>query len=492
VPEANSSLAQYLSVVRRQLWLVVLVAGLALGVTFAVTSQQESRYRASMKIVVGQGGGVFQPEFSNATDTFTATMSNLLKSDVVARTVISDLGLQVTPKKLLSDLKVSSRPQSSVLEVSYTSPSRSQSLTILREIGSVFTQLVRVKLGTISTPSQASPGSLQVQPISASVFDPAHAEQGRVSPRPVRNLLFAGILGLVLGIALGFIRENLDDRLRNTRDAERWFEAPVLGTVPKGLRGRQPAILSEKGGGRAAPHAFESLRLLGANLQFAQGGFAGPSILVTSAAPEEGKSTLVAHLGVSLALAGHEVICVEADLRRPRLYKYLGADPAQPGVVEVLRGAVPLEGALQTVLPGVSFNGQRPAVQRRSTSEKTVITSPDGGRLRVLPSGTIVQTPTSVLTPENVERILEQLKTMCDFVLIDAPPLLLVADAFPLVLKADTVIVVARQGRTTRQHAQTVTGTLAGLGVQHVGVVVTDAVAANGYKYAYGPQPAQR
>jgi capsular polysaccharide biosynthesis protein/Mrp family chromosome partitioning ATPase len=487
VPEDQLSLQRYLRTLRRQAWIVALMVALAIGAAALITSRQQSTYRSSMKVVVGQGGGVFQPEFSNATDTFTSTMTNLLRSDIVARTVISNLQLEQTPKSLLNHLKVSSKPLSSVLEVSFTSPSRTRSVTILREVGSVFTNLVRVKLGTVARTSPTTPGQVQVAPISASVFDPAHAEAGRVSPRPTRNIVIAGVLGLILGLVLAFVRESLDDRVRSSKDAEEWFGAPVAGTLPKGMRGQRPAPLTADDG-RKQQHVLESLRMLSANLQFAHGGAAGPSILVTSAIPEEGKSSVVANLGAMLAQGGNDVVVVDADLRRPRLSNYLSATHQTGGLVDVLQGSTTLERVLTDVpLLSVPQNGRVPT--RNPTRVGTRRPEPKrAGRLRLLGAGTATTASTALLTPEAVERLIKDLAELCEYVVFDAPPLLAVADSFPLALKSDTIIVVARQGRTTRQNAESVRDTLSGLGAKNVSVVVTDGASQAAYAYSYRPE----
>jgi Mrp family chromosome partitioning ATPase len=489
VPEDQLSFQRFVRTLRRQAWLVALTLALALGATALLTSQQPSMYRASMKVVVGQGGGVFQPEFSNATDTFTSTMTNLLKSDIVARKVIANLGLKQSPKSLLSHLKVSSKPLSSVLEVSYTAPSRTRSVTTLGQVGSVFTNLVQQRLGTVTKLSPTTPGQLQVQPISASVFDPAHAEPGRVSPRPKRNLVIAGVLGLAIGLVLAFVRESLDDRLRSNKEAEEWFGAPVAGTLPKGIRGKPPPALTADNG-LHQQHMLESLRLLSANLQFAHGGPAGPSILVTSAIPEEGKSSVVANLGTTLALSGHDVIVVDADLRRPRLSNYL--QTANPiGLVEVLQGRTALEPALNTVplIPMPRRDGKavvRTRTGRRVSDESAL--RERTGRLRILGAGSANERSMSLLTPEAVEDLISALAEQCDYVVFDAPPLLAVADSFPLALKSDTIIVVARQGRTRRHNAEAVRDTLTGLGVRNVSVVITDGTSTTNYPYTYTSQ----
>jgi capsular polysaccharide biosynthesis protein/Mrp family chromosome partitioning ATPase len=479
--DAQPSLRHYLHVLRRQGWLILLTVAIALGVAGIITANQDSVYQASTKIVVGQGGivigkngSLFEPALTSDVNRFTATMTNLLKSNVVARTVIDDLSLRMTPEKLLNRLDVTTKPDSSVLEVSYRGNDQGEVVRILRDTGRVFTRLVRDRLGAGAAPNtdaQTTP------PVTTSVFDPAHLEPGRVSPRPARNLAIAGGLGLLLGLVFAFARESLDDRIRTRRDAEDWFGAPVMGSLPRGIRGRS---VPELGGPQR--QTAEALDLLRANVQFAQAGPSGGAIVVTSAEPEDGKTTVVANLGLTLALAGHDVICVEADLHRPMLLQYLGVREGIYGLTDVVSGRVKLDRALQPVpLPVSSNNGAGEPERPRSNL-------PDAsaaGRLRVLGTGRKPDRPSAFLGAgrEQIVKLVEQLAGEADYVLLDTPPILALADAFPFALTADTVLVVARHGRTTKQNAQAVRSTLEGLGAKRVAVVLTDVRGQDGYGY---------
>lgn len=478
MPETQSSLRHYLQVLRNQAWLIALSLLIALAAAAFALSRQTSIYQANMKMTVTQGGN--QVVLNSDASRTTATMASLLKSIVVGQTAIRNLGLNTTPESFLAPAHVTIRPEASVLEISYTSASTAQAVRNLRELGRVFTALVRENF-------RGDPKA-GVQPIRVTVFDDAHLVPGRISPRPKRTLAFAGVLGVVLGLILAFARESLDDRIRSRRDAEEWFGAPVIGSLPKGARGKPPPGIGSRRT-RRSDELVEALDLLRANVQFAQAGGSGRTILVTSALPEEGKSTLVANLGVALARAGNDVICVEADLHRPRLNHYLAVTPPKAGVADVLQGKIDVRRALQDVQLGdPSANGAGPN-WKAAGREVGAAAQRNGhlGRLRVLPTGELPSTPSAVLTTRAISDLIEKLRSDARYIIFDAPPLLLVADAFPLVLKADSVLVVARQSRTTKHNAEAVRMTLEGLGAEHVSVVLTDAPQREGgYGYAYG------
>ena len=509
--DPQPAIRQYVDVLRRQFWLIALTTVITVASAAALVSSQDPVYQASMKVVVGQGGGVFEPEFGGAVQPFTQTMTNLLESDIIARRVIEKLGLEQTPKEFLDDLHVSSRPESSVLEVSYQDTDKERAVASLDEVGTIFTRLVEERLS-----ARLRRESLPA--VTVSIWDDAHLEADRVSPNPARSLAFATVLGLALGLVLAFARDSLDERIRGRRDAERAFGAPVVGALPSGVRGATPLLVG--GEGRRTGELIEALRLLRANLLFSEAGIRGRTVAVTSGLPGEGKTTVVANLGVLLALAGHNVICVDADLRRPKLHEHLNLSPDGAGLGDVTEGRVSVTDALREVVPGAVAPQEADGMKRRlSDAARGVVpggvareeaaemkrrrrlpartgagatdasTAPNGwgataqdpnggpGRLRVLLANHSPGAPPDLLTADRVSELTERLSEHADYVIFDTPPILEVGEAFPLALVADTVFVVAREGRTTARTAEAVRLTLEGLGVSRVSVILTGSNA---------------
>jgi capsular polysaccharide biosynthesis protein/Mrp family chromosome partitioning ATPase len=451
--EATPQLRHYLRFVRREAWLILLVPAVALGLAYAVVSRQHSVYRASMGILVAQGGGAFQPQLGN--QALTQTMTNILKSDVIAQRVVAEMHLPMTSSDLLKKLRVQVNPDSSVLNVSYDSENRQEGLKILTQVGKSFKALVREELGISG--NLKKPGPLL---IVADVFNPPHLEPHRVSPQPGRVYGFAVGLGLALGFVLAFARESIDDRVRGRLDAEKWFGAPVIGALPRGFRGNALA------GGVQNRHAqaAQALQLLRANLQLRLEAM-GPTLLVASPHDREGKTTVVANLGMALALAGQEVICVESDVRRPSLHQLLGISERVPGLVDVLERRIELEDALREVeLARLSVNGSTSTVGREL-----------GGRLRLLPAGAPPSDPTAVMSRERTAELVQELSKRASYVIFDSPPLLAAGEVLPLALAVDSVLLVARQGRTTREGAEALRTTLEGLGVRRLAIVLMNA-----------------
>jgi Mrp family chromosome partitioning ATPase/capsular polysaccharide biosynthesis protein len=460
----ESPLRQYLQILKRQAWIVALVPLVTLAATFALLELRDPVYRASTTLVVGTRARTDLPP-QLGTSGVTRTMNNLLASDLIARSVIRRHRLNMSVEDFLKKLKVEVLPDTSVIQVKYESTQPRLALSVIAEINRIFTQQLADTLGTESPGVRGRPGSFR---IVVRTFDPPHLEPEPIAANPVTSLLFAGMAGIVLGILLAVAREALDSRIRGRRDAEAWFGAPVLGALPKGLNRRPPPGVGAAVGA-AEDRRAASLDLLRARLQFTQrgdGGGGGSTILVTSPGSNSGKAAVTANLAASLARAGERVVCVDANLRRPSLHRYLGLPEQAPGLVDVLESSVDLEDALIRIeLAPPSENGAKP------TGEK--------GRLDVLRAGS-PPSRADLLTPEAVEGLLERLRDRADYVVFDSPTLLM-SDFFPLAVKSDNVLLVARRGRTTKAQAEAARETLARIGVDSVGVVLTDVRPGDGY-----------
>jgi capsular polysaccharide biosynthesis protein len=480
-----TSFAQQLAVVRRHIWIVLLTMVLAASSAYVLSRQQEPVYRASMKVLVGQTGGLFQPQFSSATQSFTQTMTSLLKSNIVAQTVVRKLQLSITPEQLLADLDVATTAESSVLEVGYNSTDGRQGVRVLNEIGETFTRLVDQRLRR--PPAASDEDMLE---ITARIFDPPHLEPEQVSPRPVRATAVAAALGLAVGLVFAFVREALGDRLRGRRDAEAWFGAAVIGALPRTLTGTSPSALADRPPQRRKfSRAPEILR---ATLQLSASDGEPLIVLVTSAAPEEGKSTVAAHLAVALAASGEDVIAVEADSDHPKLHRYLRLENGRPSAA-----ALPnIESALREVpvVPAAasSWREEHPVSLldrvRRVAADghgSSLLGNPQplsrppqsDGRLRAL----LVEDLDALReTGQPVENVVADLQSRAGFVIFDAPPIMTMGNAFPLIRAADKVLVVAREGRTRRENAELAREALERFGVRDYFVVLVDASVPRG------------
>jgi capsular exopolysaccharide synthesis family protein len=246
---------------------------------------------------------------------------------------------------------------------------------------------------------------------------------GQASPKKKLSIIAGIIAGLIIGIAGAFALQVLDPRLRRESQLRRLYRLPVLARVPRAARaGRRPLAPGE--GSPFVDEAYRTLRatLSGPRWRGKKGG--GRMILVTGSSPGEGKTTTAVNLAASLATVGSTVILVEADLRRPVLARFFSVHP-ENGVVSVLIG----RSEISDSLTHSKIAGQRLGL---------LLAEPD------FREGWV----TDLFSTAGAEAMIQDLRAMADYVVIDSPPLNEVVDAFPLAAAADDVLITTRLGRT--------------------------------------------
>jgi polysaccharide biosynthesis transport protein len=453
---SDSALGQYLRTIRRQAWLVALVPLLVVSAMYVVTKSQDPIRRASTEVLVGvQTRGVAaDPELADFA--LMRTMSAVLESDGVTSDVIRRLNLDMSAADFKDRLKVDVLPETALLKVSYDSTDPRLARNVISEVLRSFRQRVDRTL------ERREPGEKSYN-VDLSVLTPPSLQADPVGPKTGANLIFGAVAGIALGLLLAVAREALDSRLRERKEAEEWFDAPIVATLPKGMTGRPaPGVGSHRSPSPGDDRRTAALDLLRARLQFSQGGIHGPTILVADAGPDMGKSTVTANLGAALARGGKRVIVVDADVRRPRLHRSLDVQAnGAPGLMDVLSAHAELDDALISIeLPAPATNGAGPVEP--------------AGSLELLTSGRPPAPFADTFTAEAAARLIASLNKRADFVILDAPPLV-AAEAYPLAVQSDNVLIVARRGRTTKDQAEWARDTLDELGVKKVGVVLTDS-----------------
>lgn len=302
------------------------------------------------------------------------------------------------------------------------------------------------------------------------IVDAARAPSGPIEPNIPRNLLFALVLGSATGIGLAFLLEGLDNTIRSTEQAQMISGLAPLGMIPLGSKsareGPNPkrlVIASSKEAVelvtqvRPQSQMAESYRALRTSLLLSNLGSPPKVIMVTSALPQEGKSTTSINCAVVLAQKGVRVLLIDADLRRPSIHKTLGMGP-RSGLSNVLTGSTTLEQAIArtTVLPN----------------------------LHVLPAGTPPPNPAELLASANMRDVLAELRQQYDHIVVDTPPSLSVTDAVVLSPRADAVVLVIRSGQTTKQALRRSRDILAQVSAKVVGVLL-NAVDLSSPDYYY-------
>jgi exopolysaccharide transport family protein len=269
------------------------------------------------------------------------------------------------------------------------------------------------------------------------IVDVARVPTAPVEPNIPRNLAFAFMLGLTSGVGLAFLLEGLDSTVRTTEQAQMISGLPPLGMIPLGSRtareGANPkrlVIATSKEAVelitqvRPQSQMAESYRALRTSLLLSNLGAPPKVIMVTSALPQEGKTTTSINCAVVLAQKGIRVLLIDADLRRPSIHKTLGMGP-RSGLSNVLTGS--------------------------ATLQQAITRSPTLPNLDVLPAGTPPPNPAELLASANMRDVLQELRGQYDHIVVDTPPTLSVTDAVVLSPRADAIVLVIRSGQTTKQ-----------------------------------------
>ncbi|MGB9199582.1 MAG: polysaccharide biosynthesis tyrosine autokinase [Terriglobales bacterium] len=269
------------------------------------------------------------------------------------------------------------------------------------------------------------------------IINAARVPTAPSEPNIPRNLAFALVLGSISGIGLAFLLENMDNTVRTPEQAQAISALPSLGMIPLGSKttnrgpsGTRLALTSSKEAVemvtqvRPQSQMAESYRALRTSLLLSNLGAPPKVVLVTSARPQEGKTTTSINTAIVLAQKGTRVLLIDADLRRPSVHKTLGMGP-RSGLSNVLTGS--------------------------ATIQQTVVASPVLPNLFVLPAGSPPPNPAELLASSNMRELLTELREQYDHIVIDTPPTLSVTDAVVLSPRADATILVIRSGQTTKQ-----------------------------------------
>jgi polysaccharide biosynthesis transport protein len=291
-------------------------------------------------------------------------------------------------------------------------------------------------------------------------IDPADAPDFPSSPRRSVNLTLGLLCGLGIGLVLSFLAEMLDTNIKTIYDIEERLGLPMLGVVPQ----VDSKLLSPETFVRDAtsplPGAWsrlaEAYRSLRTTILLSRAGTPPQVILISSAKPSEGKTSITTLESIVFALNGARVLLIDSDLRRPSVHlRFRIANKV--GLTSVLTGKAGLEEAIVPV---------------------TALPS-----LHILPAGPIAPMPAELLGSLQMQRLVEGLRSSYDFILIDTPPVLTVTDAAVLVSVSDGVVLVLRYGQATRNVVARASEILLRSGAHLLGVVL-NAVDLQSSDYA--------
>jgi capsular exopolysaccharide synthesis family protein len=291
------------------------------------------------------------------------------------------------------------------------------------------------------------------------ILNPAPVPKSPVSPTPMRDGLQAGLIGLLIGVALAFMLQQLDDSVRSTADLERAGRPlPVIGLIPLDIDWKhrtEERVTTLESPLSATAEAYRGLRT---TLQYLALKQPIGVIQMTSCSSSEGKSSTLANLAVAFAGAGTRVAIVGCDLRKPRIHRFFGVD-GSIGLTSVLIGERTVQQALQT--------------------------SPLHRNIDVLASGPRPPNPSELLSLDSTAQIIRSLLNDHDVVFVDSPPVLPVTDALVLSRCVDASMFIAMAGKTSKRQIRRSVERLRQVNSPLIGTIINGVEAEQTYGSLY-------
>jgi succinoglycan biosynthesis transport protein ExoP len=502
--QTGLSIEQILGILRRHGRWVALSFVLVTAAAFVFSVGKTKTYTATAALVfnnnqLGQQAAGLQPVSVNNQQAQQNTNVKLVQLGDMAEKTAQQLGRPLTAGTVRRSLDVSAQGESNIVDVAATAGSPKLAAAIANTYTNQFVAeqqnsnhqyyasalaLVNKQLAALTPRQRLSAAGVALENRAQSLGVLAELRSGNVqiaqaatvptspsSPRTRRNTLLGAILGLLLGVGIAFLIERLDRRLREPADLEAIYEIPLLGVIPESTAlARSPGRNSVASNGLPDGES-ESFHLIRAHLRYFNVDRRLHTLLIASAAPGDGKTTVARHLATVTAKMGSRVLLMEVDLRRPTIARQLGVR-SRPGLSDVLIGASTVRRVTQ------SIDLDPPSSER--THRRT---------LDVIVAGMAPPNPAALIESHAMEHVLEEVKSEYDLVVIDTPPLTAVSDAFPLLSKVDGVVIVGWVGRNRRDVAQRLHETLVGAGAPLLGVIANGftsrGLGAYGYDYAY-------
>ncbi|WP_270484073.1 polysaccharide biosynthesis tyrosine autokinase [Gordonia sp. w5E2] len=434
-------------------WAVICVSALvcavlALGVSLLQTPKYEST--ATLYVTSGVGdNSAAAYQGSLASQQRVISYTKLATSDAVLAKALQSSALPIDRTTAKADVSASSSASTVLVYVTATAESPSLAADLANAVSSALVDYVSV----LESPSNGG-GPLA----KLTVVTPATPNTDATSPQTYRNVLAGLLLGAVIGSLGVIIWPKVSSRVSSESDLVEIVDKPLLGRVPTDPLLRDKGILEFHAG---SSHATEEFRKIRSNLAFINVDSPPRVILIGSAEASEGKTTVAINLAIALAESDNRVVVVDADLRRPQISNRLGTN-GSVGITTMLSGGARLS---------------------------DVITASHYPGLDVIGSGPHAPNPAELLETQRMGDLLRQLAENYDYVIVDAAPLLPVADSISLIKWVDAALLVARAGRTNAARLARAIDLISLTQIPVVGVVLTDAKRTSegsGYWYSYG------
>ncbi len=475
-------LRQYGRTLWKWLWLILLGAVIAGGVTYLVSSRSTPIYRASSQLLIQQAANPSGLQWTEVltSERLAANYARLLTTRPVLNEVAANLRLPEVSSRIIVDPV----RETQIIVLHVEDPNPALATAIANDLPAVFIsqnekqqqqrinstlEIYQTQIEGVQADIEQAQNQLQVftaleddgeeltleqaaqrarleaslaqyrsslaellrnrddvkraeanRGDTITVVEPAIEPGGPIRPRVMVNTLIAAALGMLLLVAVAFLIEYLDDTIKLPEDASRVTGLPALGSLVQYRNGdRERRLIAATNPQSPFTEAYRTLRT---NIQFSSLDKPVEKLMVTSASPGEGKSTTAANLAVVIAQSGKRTVLVDTDLRRPVLHQIFGL----PNAVGVTNALLQPEG-----------------------SDLTPFLQPTGvDNLWLLSSGPQPPNPSELLGSHRMGELIQELRMTADALVFDSPPTLAVTDAAVLARQMDGVLLVVESAKT--------------------------------------------
>lgn len=519
-----ATFVHYLHILRRRIWVFLVPLILAPIVAYAVTAEKPASYQATTTVLLSNlnlaaslNGLPTDQSFSQQPDRALATQATIARSPNVASRAIRSVKASITAGALLSESSVAPQNNTNLLDFHVTNHEPALAAALANAyarsfshysnelqtgpLQTAFTEVTRTLNELRQKNEQTSPlyrnlldkqqrlAALETLQTPNAVVVRSASGAVQVAPRPTRAAILALGLGLLVALALVFVIEALDPRVRDEAEIEATLHLPLLARIPSAASTRRArsrtALPALQYGGGAQADAFRMLRT---NLAFAALTRELSIFLVTSPRPGDGKTTTSANLAMAAARGGQHVILCDLDAHNPALSEALRIPRGKVGVTDIVLGRGKVENALVPV--DVRPDSRADALAAYGSPQAKKATPLAVGRLDVLPFGTLQPPdPGEFVAANAVGELLRDLRTRADLVIVDSAPVLSVGDALALSRYVDGTLLVIRATSVSRGDLAETARLLARTQAACVGFILTDTrsrTSAYGYGYGYG------
>ncbi len=487
---------------RERWWLVLLAAVIVGALTFGISVLLTPRYSATAQLSYSQSYAqlVAQALSSAGKPSDAHNVSNdalVLQTSAFAERVAEALKGSVAAEELRSAVTVSSDRDADLVEVTASGSDR----FLVADVANAFVEefvkqrkeasqgalakaqeLLQGRIDGLTEADASSAYGVSLKQrsddlsvlISLGLNDYEVLQEARAPTSayvPYLNLFIGLAAGLIVGLIAIVVLARLDHRVRDQATLERVMDLRVIGTVLQnsGGRAKSQAGAPVIGFGDGNEALLESLRVLRSNLKVLGFGETKRSILITSVGSGEGKSALAVNLALSMALAGDRVVLVDADLHESKIHQYLGI-PNSEGLTDVLIGSdLPWSSKIQAI-DLTHFVSPELAAARQTGGTEAPVT-----KFLCLTSGTTVPDPSEMVASQAMMDLLSEIEGISDYVIVDAPPLLVASDSLALAGSVDSLVLASVLGRNTGDEMLEVRQLLARAEVEPLGIVICGA-----------------